>query len=99
MVKAREQYRDVETITEKLMKRRLELLSHLARMPAFRMSKICLFGWLHKTRPPGGLRRMWSDLVKNHLKRVDIDKNMWYDKTLNRYKWLELCRIRVGKYH
>ena len=44
--KVREQWGDVETITEKLMKRRLEWLGHLAQTPNCRIPKMCLFGWL-----------------------------------------------------
>ena len=37
---------DVETITTKLMRRQLEWLGHLARMPDYHLPKICLFSWL-----------------------------------------------------
>ena len=47
----RERWDDVETITTKLQKRRLEWLGHLARMPDCRMPKIALFSWLPQTRP------------------------------------------------
>ena len=55
----REQWGDVETITEKLMRRRLEWVGHIARMPDCRIPRMCLFGWLSKTRPVGGPRRRW----------------------------------------
>ena len=47
----RERWGDVETITTKLQKRRLEQFGHLARMPDRcmpdrRMPKITLFSWL-----------------------------------------------------
>ena len=87
--KVREQWGDVETITEKLMKRRLEWLSHLARMPNCRIPKMCLFGWLPKTCPPGGPRRRWRDMTKKYLKAVEIDEDTWYDKALNRQEWLD----------
>ena len=97
--KVREQWGDVETITEKLMKRRLEWLGHLARMPNCRIPKMCLFGWLPKTRPPGGPRRRWRDVAKKDLKAVKIDEDTWYDKALNRQEWLDTCREGVSKYH
>ena len=53
----RERWDDVETITTKLQKRRLEWLGHLARMPDCRMPKIALFSWLPQTRPCCGPKR------------------------------------------
>ena len=44
----REQWGDKETITVKLMKRRLEWLGHLARMPGHHIPKVTLFSWLPK---------------------------------------------------
>ena len=44
--KVREQWGDVETITEKLMKRRLEWLGHIAQTPNCQIPKMCLFVWL-----------------------------------------------------
>ena len=56
-----EQWKDVETITEKLMKRCLEWLGHLAGMPSCRIPKMSLFSWLLQTPPRGGPRRRWYD--------------------------------------
>ena len=97
--KAREQWGDAETITEKLMKRRLEWLGHLAQMPVCGTPKMCLFGWLHKTHPPGGPKRRWRDMAKKDLKAVEIEENTWYDKALNRQEWLEACRKGVSRHH
>ena len=47
----RERWGDVETITTKLMRKRLEWLGHLARMPDQSLPKMCLFSWLPQTRP------------------------------------------------
>ena len=59
LASVREMWGNVETITTKLMRRRLEWLGHLARMPDYHLPKICLFSWLPQTRPPGGPRRRW----------------------------------------
>ena len=40
---------------------------HLARISNDRLPKMCLFGWLRKTRPSGGLRRRWRDVVRKDL--------------------------------
>ena len=57
----RELWGDCETVTVKIIKRRLEWLGHVARMPGYRMPKMVLFGWLPQTRPPGGPRKRWRD--------------------------------------
>ena len=76
----REQWGDEETITTKLMRRRLEWLGHLARMTPERIPKITLFSWLPQTRPQGGPRRRWRDLVKSDLKAVGIQERGWYEE-------------------
>ena len=42
---------DVETVSVKPMKRRLQWLGHVARMSDSRIPKIILFGWLPQPRP------------------------------------------------
>ena len=61
----REQWGDVETITVKHMKQRLEWLGYLTRMPSCKIPKMSLFSWLPQTHPCGGPRRRWQDLVKS----------------------------------
>ena len=59
----RERWGDEETVSSKVMIRRLEWLGHLARMPDERMPKTALFSWLPKTRPRCGPKdggEMWS---------------------------------------
>ena len=43
----REKWGDLEVMEVRLMRRCLEWLGHLARMPNHRLPKMCLFGWLH----------------------------------------------------
>ena len=45
---------DQETVDTQIVKRRLEWLGHVARMPDHRMPQMALFGWLQNTRPPRG---------------------------------------------
>ena len=87
-VVVREQWGDVETMETKLMKRRLEWLGHLARMKDHRL---CLFGWLPKTRPCGGPRRRWRDL---DLKAVQVGED-WYSVAQDRGKWRSAWSQRV----
>ena len=83
----REKWGDVDTVTTKLTKRRLEWLGHLARMQDQRIPKITLFSWLPQSRPPGGPRRRWRDLVKKDIKDAGIAENTWYKEALHREKW------------
>ena len=56
---------DPESITEKLIKRRLEWLGHLVRMEDYRIPKRTLFGWLPQKCPPSGSQKRWRDVVKD----------------------------------
>lgn len=94
----RETWGDVETITTKVMRRRLEWLGHLARMPDHRLPKICLFSWLPQTRPPGGPRRRWRDLARIDLKAVGLNDDVWYDAALDRKHWREVWSQDMGQY-
>ena len=86
----REQWGNVETIDVKLMRRRLEWLGHLARMPDHRNPKICLFSWLPETRPQGGPRKRWRDQANKDLATAGIRESCWYDKALGRKKWKDV---------
>ena len=97
----REKWGDTETITTKVVRRRLEWLGHLARMPDHRLPKICLFSWLPQTRPQGGPRRRWRDLAKKDLKAVGVSDGCWYGEAQDRKHWrevwshnLEQCDLR-----
>ena len=59
----RQQWSDSETVTEKISKRWLDWLGHLARMPDEWIPKISLFSWMPELHPRGGPRKrggMWS---------------------------------------
>ena len=93
----REQWGDVETIETKLVKRRLEWLGHIARMQEHRLPKLCLFGWLPRTRPCGGPRRRWRDLVKRDLRAVEIGDE-WYSVAQDRGKWRDVWNQRLSEH-
>ena len=57
MAEVRERWGDEELVDEKIQKRRLELLGHLARMQDHRLPKTVLFGWLPQPRPHAGCRQ------------------------------------------
>ena len=50
----RQQWGDVQPVSLKVVRRRMEWLGHLARMSDDRMPKKVLFGWLPQTRPACG---------------------------------------------
>ena len=59
----RNRWGDSETIAMKVMRRRLEWLGHVARMPDHCIPKQLLFGWLPQPHPCGGPRRRWRDII------------------------------------
>ena len=73
----------------KVTKRRLEWLGHVARMDEDRMPKQMLFGWLPQTRPQGGPRRRWRDVVRCDLRAIAMSDENWYDAVLSRTSWRE----------
>ena len=70
MQEVRRRWGDEELVTEKVRKRRLEWLGHVARMPNHRLPKTMLFGWLPQPRPRCGPRKRWRDVVRKNLKEV-----------------------------
>lgn len=54
----RQRWGDLETATVKVMKRCLEWLGNLARMPDHCITKICLFSWLPQPCPWGSPRQI-----------------------------------------
>ena len=70
---------------------------HIARMPEHRIPKMALFGWLPKTRPPGGPRKRWRDQIHKDLKVVGISESEWYDEaTCSREGWCATYRLGLG---
>ena len=87
----RQQWGDAETAAAKVVKRRLEWLGHVARMPEHRLPKKALFGWLPRPRPPGGPQRRWRDLIRRDLKAIGVPEEKWYEATLSRVSWRQVC--------
>jgi len=84
---------DPETISDKLIGRRLEWLGHLTRMGNNRTPKRKLFGWLNK-QPPGGPRKRWRDVIKSDLQMTGLF-DTWYTTALHRGRWSNLCNEGV----
>ena len=93
MAEVRRRWGDEETAEEKVKKRRLEWLGHLARMPDCRIPKSALFGWLSQPRPRCGPRKRWRDVVKKDVRDVGLYEDEWYEEaTRSRAGWRSLCR-------
>ena len=48
-----------------------------------------LFGWLPQTRPQGGTRMRWRDVVRCDLRAIAMSDANWYDAALSRTSWRE----------
>ena len=69
----RRRWGDEETAAEKVRKRRLEWLGHVARMPDDRIPKTTLFSWLPQACPRCGPRRRWRDVIRRDLKDIGVE--------------------------
>lgn len=79
----RRRWGDLDTATQKITKRRLEWLGHVARMPDYRIPKATLFGWLAHPRPRGGPRKRWRDVIRKDLKEMDVSEEGWYREAVS----------------
>ena len=89
----RERWGDTETVADKIRKRRLEWLGHIARMPEHRIPKLAFFGWLPHPRPPGGPRKRWKDQIRADLKVAGISESVWHEEALSRAEWRANYRL------
>ena len=90
----RQKWGDRETATEKVAKRRLQWLGHLAQMSDSRMPKKILFGWLSQPRPKRGPKKRWRDTIRDDLKTIGIDEKEWYEvATTSRSAWRAVCNM------
>ena len=65
MTEVRKRWGDEETAADKVKKKRLEWLGHLARMPDYRVPKSALFSWFLKPYPRCGPKKRWRDMMRN----------------------------------
>ena len=70
----RRKWGDCETASDKITKRRLQWLGHLARMLDTRIPKATFFGWLSQPRPRSGPKRRWKDVIRRDLKDINMDE-------------------------
>ena len=98
MAELRRRFGDKETVGEKIQRRRLEWLGHLARMPEHRVPKSVLFGWLPQPRPRCGPRKRWRDVVKKDLNVIEVEEDEWYaEATRSRAGWKTMCGLGLQR--
>ena len=83
----RTQWGDAALVSDRIRKRRMEWLGHMARLDDGRVPKQLLFGCLPSTRPACGPRRRWRDVVASDLDRLGISTAEWYGLARNRQGW------------
>ena len=94
MAEIRGRWGDREPVSDKVIKRRLQWLGHLARMKNTRLPKKSLFGWLCQPRPQSGPKRRWRDVIRRDLRDINISESEWYDEaTSSRAGWRALCGL------
>ena len=76
----RQRWVDLETIEDKLIKKRLEWLGHLARMSNKRIPISALFGWRTPPCPRCRPKKRWRDAVRQDLKTIRVGENNWYSE-------------------
>ena len=99
MAEVRRRWGDEETAADKVKKRRLEWLDHLARMPDHRIPKATLFSWLPEPRPRCGPKKRWRDVMRKDLKDIGVSEEKWFVEALrSRAGWRVLYRDGVDSY-
>ncbi len=94
MAEVRRRWGDEERAVEKVKKRRLEWLGHLARMREHRIPKAILFSWLPQPRPRCGSRKRWRNQIRKDLQSISVEEKEWYaEATRSRAGWRTLCRM------
>ena len=64
-----------EELIDKIKRRRLEWLGHIACMPDHRIFKQVFFDFLKPTPSTGGPKRRWKDVTRQDLKDIDVDED------------------------
>ena len=99
MAEVRRRWGDEETVGEKIQKRRMEWLGHLARMPDHRLPKVMLFSWLPQPRPRCRPWKRWRDVVRKDLRDVEVGEHEWYEEaTSSRASWRALYPMGLENY-
>ena len=93
MAEVRRRWGDEKTASEKVERKRLEWLGHLARMPDHRVPKSTLFGWLPQPCRSCGPKKRWRDMMRRDFKDIKVSEEEWYDEAVrSRAGWSTLCR-------
>ena len=99
MAEVRRRWGDEEAAADKVKKRRLEWLGHLARMPDHRIPIAALFSWLPQARPRCGPKKRMRDVMRKDLKDIGVSEEKWFDEAVRlRAGWRVLYRDGVDSY-
>ena len=97
MAEVRRRWGDEETAADKVKKRRLEWLGHIARMPDHRVPNFTLFSWLPEPRLRCGPKKRWRDMLRRDLKDIGVSEKSWFDEAVrSKTGWRALCRDCVS---
>ena len=77
-------------MSDHVRRSRLQWLGHVAHLPADRVPKQLLFGWLPETRPAHGPGMRWKDRVTSDLQALTVTN--WYSLVQDRQAWRAVTR-------
>lgn len=93
MAELRRRWGDEDTTVDKVQKRRLEWLGHLARMEDYRLPKSVLFGCLPQSRPKCGPKLRWRDVIRSDLQEIKVKEEKRYNEsTKSISNWRTKCQ-------
>jgi len=92
MAEVRRRWGDEELVSDKIQKRRLEWLVHLAHMQDHHIPKSALFGWLSQPLLPGGPHRRWRDVAMEDLQQICVKDEWCKIATTLKGEWRSRCR-------
>ena len=84
MAEVRRRWGDEKTVSEKVKRKRLEWLGHLARMPDRRIPKSTLFGCLPQPSPICDPKKRWRDMTRRDFKDiVEVSEEELYNEAVS----------------
>ncbi len=85
---SRQHWGDLEPLSRRVTKRRLEWLGHVARMPDHRIPKADAVWMASSASPTWRTEEKMEDLIRTDLRAVDVPEDSWYEEaTVSRANW------------
>ena len=82
----------LKSVNTYIAKKQLQWVGHVVRMPWHRLPRKMLTCWVRSKRPRGCPKFTYGRSVKKLLKKVGIDKMVWYDLASDRLRWRGLIK-------